>query len=119
MGNSKTAERHVTADRPHHVWHVDLTTVPISGVFWAPWCPFTLPQCWPFCWWVAIVLDHYSRCVIGFAVFRDLPSSEDIRAFLDRTIRLAGVRPKYIICDKGAQFWCAGFKAWCRRGRTW
>ncbi len=20
-----------------------------------------LPQCWPFCWWVAIALDHYSR----------------------------------------------------------
>jgi len=34
-GKSKTDERHVTADRPNHVWHVDLTTVPISGGFWA------------------------------------------------------------------------------------
>jgi hypothetical protein len=45
----KTAEKYVTADRPNHVWHVDLTTVPISGGFWAPWSPFALPQCWPVC----------------------------------------------------------------------
>ena len=43
-------ERHVTAKRPNHVWNVDLTTVPICGGFWVPWSPFTLPQCWPFCW---------------------------------------------------------------------
>ena len=24
-------------------------------------------------------------------------------------------KPKYVICDKGGQFWCAGLKAWCRR----
>jgi len=114
-GKPETGERHVTADRPDHVWHVDLTTVPISGGFWAPWCPFALPQCWPFCWWVAIVLDHYSRRVMGFVVLRDRPSSEAVRAFLGRTIRFTGTPPKYIICDKGVQFWCAGFKAWCRR----
>ena len=22
--------------------------------------------------------------------------------------------PKYLICDKGPQFWCEGFKGWCR-----
>ena len=114
-GKSKTDERHVTADRPNHVWHVDLTTVPISGGFWAPWSPFALPQSWPFCWWVAIVLDHFSRRAMGFVIFTDKPTSAAIRAFLDRTIRIAGARPKYFICDKGVQFWCAGFKAWCRR----
>ncbi|MCH7685302.1 MAG: transposase, partial [Planctomycetes bacterium] len=98
-----------------HVWNVDLTTVPISGGFWVPWSPLTLPQCWPFCWWVAIVLDHYSRRVMGFAVFSDLPSSEDIQAFLDRTIEISGASPKHLISDKGGQFWCDGFKAWCDR----
>ena len=111
----ETGARHVTAKHPNHVWNVDLTTVPISGGFWVPWSPFTLPQCWPFCWWVAIVLDHYSRRVMGFAVFSDLPSSEDIQAFLDRTIRISGASPKHLISDKGGQFWCDGFKAWCRR----
>jgi putative transposase len=108
-------ERHVTAERPNHVWNVDLTTVPISGGFWVPWSPLTLPQYWPFCWWMAIVLDHYSRRVIGFAVFSDLPSSEDIQAFLDRTIGISGASPKHLISDKGGQFWCDGFKSWCRR----
>lgn len=27
----------------------------------------------------------------------------------------AKARPKYIVCDKGSQFWCDGFKAWCKR----
>ena len=97
----ETGAQHVTAKRPNHVWNVDLTTVPITGSFWVPWSPLTLPQCWPFCWWVAIVLDHYSRRVMGFAVFSNLPSSEDIQAFLDRTIKASGVSPKHLISDKG------------------
>ncbi len=108
-------EKRVTADRPNHVWHVDLTTVPITDGLWAPWIPFALPQRWPFCWWVAIVLDHYSRRVMGFAVFKDQPTSVAMRTFLGRTARRAGTSPKYVICDKGAQFWCEGFKDWCRR----
>jgi hypothetical protein len=27
----------------------------------------------------------------------------------------AKATPKYLICDKGKQFWCQGFKDWCRR----
>ena len=27
----------------------------------------------------------------------------------------AGANPKYIICDKGQQFWCDAFKGWCDR----
>ena len=27
----------------------------------------------------------------------------------------AQAKPKYLICDKGKQFWCKGFKDWCRR----
>ena len=33
--------------------------------------------------------------------------------FLDRTIQKNGAKPKYIITDKGKQFWCDGFKGWC------
>jgi hypothetical protein len=35
--------RIVTAKRPNHLWHVDLTVFPLGG-FWAPWLPFALPQ---------------------------------------------------------------------------
>jgi hypothetical protein len=47
--------RIVTARHPNNLWHVDLTTVPISLGFWTSWLPFTLPQVWPFCWWVTTV----------------------------------------------------------------
>jgi putative transposase len=77
--------------------------------------PFSLPQCWPFCWWVAAVLDHFSRRAIGFAVFKAPPTSQAIRALLGRTIHSAKETPRHLVCDKGRQFWNKGFKAWCRR----
>ena len=91
-----------------------LPAVPIVG-FWVPWLPFALPQVWPFCWWVAVVVDHYSRRVMGVATFKRQPTGAQVRAFLARAIRAAGAAPKYIICDKGPQFDCPGFKRWCKR----
>lgn len=107
--------RTVTAKYAGHVMHVDLTTVPTGTGFWVPWMPFALPQSWPFCWWVAIALDHFSRAVVGFAVFPKRPTSAEVQRFLDRAIRRSGTSPKYIITDKGRQFWCDAFKQWCRR----
>jgi len=103
-----------TAKRPNHVWHVDLTAVPASEGFWAPWLPFALPQCWPFCWWVAVVIDHYSRHVMCFAIFRNNSTSESVQRFIESAIETSA-SPKYIICDKGQQFWCEMFKDWCDR----
>jgi hypothetical protein len=48
---------------------------------------------------------------MGVATFSGQPTSVAIRAFLGRTIQQAGGPPKHLICDKGSQFWCAGFKA--------
>jgi len=108
----------VTAKRPNHVWHVDLTTVPTQLGFWCPWSPFAWPQCWPWCWWVAFVLDHYSRRVMAFALFRKPPTSVEIRTCLGRAVRSAGRTPKYLISDKGSQFFpTAGYKKWCRHRR--
>lgn len=59
------APRIVTANRPNDLWHVDLTTVPTSLGFWVSWVPFALPQVWPFCWWMGIAVDHYSRARDG------------------------------------------------------
>jgi transposase InsO family protein len=114
QNEAQGTRRIVAAKYPNNVWHVDLTVVPILG-FWVPWLPLTLPQVWPFCWWVAVVEGHFSRRVMGFAVFRKPPTAVQITAFLTRTIRNAGAKPKYIICDKGVQFWCDGFKRWCKR----
>jgi transposase InsO family protein len=96
--------RIVTAKRPNHVWHCDLTTVPTSLGFWTSWFPFSLQQRWPFCWWAAVAIDHYSRRVMGIAVFESLPSSREIRAFLGRAAHAAGTAPKHLISDQGTQF---------------
>jgi putative transposase len=72
-------------------------------------------QCWPFCWWLAIVLDHYSRRVIGFAVFFSQPTSEKVRQFLGQVVAKVGAAPKYLVSDHGPQFCADGFKDWCKR----
>ncbi len=104
----------VQAKEPNHTWQVDLTLVPTTAGFWVPWLPFSILQLWPFTWRVACVVDHYSRRVMGFALFKKEPKSVDIRTFLGRVVKRHGA-PKYIISDKGRQFDCNGYKDWCRR----
>ena len=113
LAQSPTEElsRVATAKHPNHVWHVDLTVVPIVSGFWTTWLPFALPQRWPFCWWVAVVVDHFSRRVMGLAVWKQPPTSQQVRVFLSRTIRTNEAKPKYIICGRGPQFWCDGFRS--------
>ena len=114
---AEVSGRVVTAKRSNHVWHIDLTAVPTGGGFWSLWIPFALPQCWPFCWWVVVVADHYSRRAMGFSVFHSKPDSRSVRAFLGRALMRAGAAPKYLICDKDSIFWCDAFKRWCKRRR--
>jgi putative transposase len=106
--------RIVTANHPNHVWNIDLTVVPTSG-FWVPWFPFSLLQVWPFAYWVAVVIDHFSRKVMGFAVFKKQPTSLDIRSFLGRVIRAVKTSPKHLISDRGKQFDCDAFRKWAKR----
>jgi len=102
--------RVVTAKRPNQVWHLDLTTVSTVSGFWASWLPFALPQCWPFCWWVAVVIDHYSRRLIAVAVFSQKPDSVAVCRFLGSV----DSTPNYLICDKDKVFWCERFMDLCR-----
>ena len=59
------------------------------------------PQRWPFCWWVAAVIAHYSRHVMGVATFKNSPKSRSIQHFLERAIDNTCANPKSIICNKG------------------
>ena len=113
--NLKEVRRRVTARRPNELYHVDLSIVPTSMGFWAAWLPFALPQRWPFCWWVAVVVDHFSRRAMGVAAFKRPPSSAAVRSFLDRTFRDVGAMPKYLVTDHGKQFAAKAFARWCRR----
>ena len=104
-----------TSKYPNHVWEVDLTTVPVGTGLWTAWLPFSLPACWPFCWWVAVVMDHDSRRIMGIVLFSRQPTSEAVRAFISRARYRVRATPRHLISDKGPQFWCDGFKKWCRK----
>ena len=105
----------ISARKPNDLWHVDLTTVPTSLGFWTSWVPFALPQVWPFCWWVGVVIDHCSRRVMGFAVYRGQPSSRAVRGFLQRIFADLGHQPRDLVSDQGRQFVAKDFRRWCHR----
>jgi putative transposase len=107
--------RRVTARYPDHVWHVDLTTVPTSAGFWTSWSPLALPQCWPFCWWLAVIMDHFSRRVHGLALFAQPPTAKQVRDILGRFVSRLGKAPRHLITDQGKQFSAEVFTGWCRR----
>lgn len=105
----------IVARYPHHVWHCDLTTVPTSMGFWSPMRPFGLEQRWPFCWWLVVLADQFSARILALALFRRPPSAEQVRAFVVRAARKAGVVPRYFVTDKGPQFRDRVFRRWCKR----
>ena len=113
----KPAAKRITARYPNHLWHVDLTMMSIFGGAWTTWLPFALPACFPFCWWLCVVLDHYSRRVMGVTVFFKQPTAAQVKQFMGQVIAKAGQVPKYLVSDQGAQFVSAAFQSWwTRRG---
>ena len=105
----------IRAGYPNHVWNIDLTIMLTTGGFWTNWLPFAIPQVWPFCWWIASIFDQYSRCVIGFALFRKQPTASQIRGFLRRAVQKNRCRPRHLVTDKGVQFKSHIFRKWCKR----
>jgi transposase InsO family protein len=112
---SRTARRRAVARRPGDVWHIDLTTVPTRTGASVPWFPFSLPQRWPYCWWVAVIVDQVSRCFVGFAVFSSVPTSKQLETCLDRAVRRQEKPPRYIVSDRGPQFTSRSYRRWCGR----
>jgi putative transposase len=62
-----------------------------------------------------VVVDHYSRRALGFAVFKQQPTSLQVRHFLGQVMARVGAAPKYLVSDSGTQFTCDAFKRWCKR----
>lgn len=86
--------------------------MPIIGGLWVPWFPFAFLQRWPFCWWVAVVLDHHSRAVVHSAVFSKQPTAAETVALFDEAVAMAAAVPRYAVSDRGVQFREA-YLAWC------
>ena len=76
-----------------HVWLANLTAVPILSGMWTSWLPFSLPQRWPFCWWLGVV----PRKLHSIALFKEPSTSEQMWAFLGRTMHLAKAKPKRLV----------------------
>jgi len=47
-------------------------------------------------------------------VFDKQTTGREVRQFLGRVIRKAKAKPGEVAVDKEKQFWCNGFKSWCR-----
>ena len=52
---------------------------------------------------------------MGVTAFNSQPSCEAVCGFLGRTIAKAKRGPRYVVCDRGGQFDCPGFRKWCRK----
>ncbi len=109
------SERRIRSPRPNHIWLVDLTTVPTLAGFWVTWMPWSVPQRWPFCCWVAVGVDRFSRRIMGVRVSRGRPTAVAMADFLAGMIRAAGEKPRHLITDRGKQFTARAFRRGCRR----
>ena len=52
---------------------------------------------------------------MGITAFKSQPSCRDVCGFLGRAISKAKKAPRHIVCDRGKQFDCDGFRTWCRK----
>jgi hypothetical protein len=64
---------------------------------------------------IVAVIDHFSRWVIGFAVYKKKPTSIEVRSFLVRAFQKSGKTPRHMIMDKDSIFFFDDFKKWCKR----
>ncbi len=104
----------VTAEHPHHLWHIDLTLVPTIGGLWVPWLPLSLATVWPSVWCICAVLDHFTRAPVAWRVFPKEPTAAGVCAVLDDAVERAGRAPRHIVSDKGHQFQ-GEYRQWCDR----
>ena len=98
----------------NHVWSVDLTVVPSTDGLWTPWSPNALTQVHPYSWYVMVVIDHYSRRVMGFEAFEQQPTASDVISAMKRICKENNAKPKHLVSDQGTQFAANEFRNWCK-----
>ena len=111
--NEPSETRSIIAKYPNHTVNINLTVVPTSNGFWTPWLPFSLLQNHPYAWHVLVVIDHFSRRILGFELFEKNPTSNQITSALDH-IFAKYRKPKHLISDRGSQFDSQHFRDWCK-----
>jgi len=104
----------VKARAANHVWHVDFTLCRNASLF-PDFAPLSL---WPFCWHILLVVDHFTRRIVAFEVFKKEPTAKQLCRVLECAVVDAGTSPGHIVSDRGAQFMSPAYADWCRRHKT-
>ena len=78
--------RLLTPDKPNQVWHTDLTQI---RILW-------------FTFFIAAVLDGFSRKIMAMKVYAGTPCARNMAALIRSAA--ARHRPKFLITDNGSQF---------------
>jgi transposase InsO family protein len=60
-----------------------------------------------------VVIDHYSRRIMGFEVFEQNLTATQVISAIKRICDNNNVKPKYLISDQGVQFTSSEFRQWC------
>jgi len=97
-----------------HVWSVNLTVVASCDGLWTLWSPNALAQVHPYSWYVMAVIDHFSRRIMGFEVFKQQPTAVQVASAMERICTRNGLTPKYLISDQGVQFVADEFRSWSK-----
>jgi putative transposase len=92
-------ERSMRAQRPNHVWMVDLTEMPSF---------FRI-----FSFKLATVIDAFSRMPLAAKVFLAEPGANAMAALVQQAIRCNGT-PRHFISDQGSQFTAAAFRSFLK-----
>ncbi len=82
------AEHLLKPDRPHHVWHTDITEIRVL------WKRFE----------IAAVLDGYSRKLLAIRAFARRPNTHDMNLLIKEAVWQSEAYPKFLISDHGSQF---------------
>ena len=80
-------DRLLTPRKPNQVWHADLTQI---RILW-------------FTFFIAAVLDGFSRKILALKVYASTPCARNMAALVRSATAVHG-RPKFLITDNGSQF---------------
>ena len=60
-----------------------------------------------------VVIDHYSRRVMGFGIFEQQPTASDVASVMQCICKTNNAKPKHLVSDQGIQFVANEFRCWC------
>lgn len=105
----------VIANYPDHVWHIDITVIPLVSGFLSWIFTNILHTKYPFSWHLLSVIDQYTRRCMHFKLFKNNPTASNVTSFLKEAFELCQSKSKYIISDQGSQFTSKKYKKFLKK----